>query len=76
MLKSLFRVKYRDTKKLCRAKVPQVVSDDGLRLRIGGGFQDHFIGRVTQLRSPLVMRHHWLDMSRQPIQNCVNVAAH
>lgn len=75
VLESLFRVEYRDTKKLCGAEVPQVVSDDGLSLRIGGGFQHHFIGRVAQLRSPLVMRHHWLDMSRQPIQNRVTVAA-
>jgi hypothetical protein len=30
----LLRVEYRDTKKLCRAKIPQVVSHDGVRLGI------------------------------------------
>ena len=47
VFKGLFRIEYRDTNTRRRAKIPQVVSHDGVRLHIGCGLQHYFIRGVT-----------------------------
>ena len=48
MLKSLLGVEHGDTTKFRGTKVAQVVSHDGVGLRIGRCFKNHFVGGISK----------------------------
>jgi hypothetical protein len=49
------------------SEIPAVECHDGIGLPVNGGFQDHLIVRVAQLRPPQKMNRDWRSQSNYRI---------